>query len=266
MLVLSSQHSTVGNMQPQEDWCPEWVKLNEQLAATLGGAMESTRVEIITSPEKALVCLFLGKAYKTHQAITKLARSGFGEDAAILARSLLNLVINALWIHQNPSVRVSAYIDFDTVLRARLGRKIIQNPSLLGSQFQNRLSGIKSTQPQLEAEEKKAITKHGYKRGVWSGKTIRDMAEDVGHINAYDSAYTLMSNLEHSNATSTDAYITEGPDGLTIGVAPGPNYVRESLATAHHLLLLIARLADRILELGIATELKEAEARELGLV
>jgi hypothetical protein len=210
--------------------------------------------------------LLLAKACKTHQAITKLARSGFGEDAAILARSLLNLVINALWIYQDPKVRISAYLDYDSVLRAKLGRKIIQNPSLLGSNFQKRLPEIKRTQPQLEAEEKKAKAQHGYNRQGWSAKSIRDMAKDVDLINAYDTAYTLSSNLEHSNARSTDSYVTEGPDGLDIDAAPGPRYVLQSLATAHQLLLLIAQLADETLALGIHHELKKAETGQWSLV
>jgi len=92
------------------------------------------------------------------------------------------------------------------------------------------------------------------------------MSEEVGLLDAYDSAYTLLSNMEHSNSRSVNDYIVDGPQGYDIDVAPGPNYVREALLTAHHLMLRVARLADGILALAIDKELGQAERREQALI
>ncbi len=249
----------------ETNWFPSEGQVLKELLEVVGATLEAKRISL-DSEEKAIIAFFLGKAYKTSQAILLLAEQGYGEDAGLLARGLLNLTINAEWIHQDPKVRATAYVDYDWILRAKLGRKIIQNPSLLGAAYQDKLPEVKKTQAQLEAEAKRVQKAHGYDQHGWSGKTIRSMSEEVGLLDAYDSAYTLLSNMEHSNSRSVNDYIVDGPQGYDIDVAPGPNYVRESLLTAHHLMLRVAKLADEILALAIDKELGQAEREEQSLI
>jgi hypothetical protein len=244
----------------------ELFKVYEELTAILRGATESTKFNFDTA-HKRLMAAFLAKACKTHDAMVLLARNGFGEDAAILTRSLLNLVINARWINQAPEERIPAYIKYEHVLIARLNRKIVEDPRLVGRDSLDPRTEFKNKQAGLDAEAREAEKRHGYNHHGWSGKSIRDMAIELGMTIDYDSLYTLASDLEHSDVASVDDYMTLSPDGrVFVSGNPSENWVRESLFSAHLLLIAIAKLADNILDLGIGAQLVTADEKVLGLV
>ena len=62
-----------------------------------------------------------GKAHKTFQAIIRLCALGLGEDAAILLRSNINLLINIYFILKdiNPIECSKAFIDYSTMERRK---------------------------------------------------------------------------------------------------------------------------------------------------
>jgi len=67
------------------------------------------KLRVRTRPEE--VCAFLfGKATKTMNAIRVLCEGGFGQDAVILTRSLVNLVIDLWYIGGDPDERTEDYI------------------------------------------------------------------------------------------------------------------------------------------------------------
>src|SRR4029077_11854845 len=67
------------------------------------------KLRVRTRPEE--VCAFLfGKATKTLNAIRVLCEAGFGQDAVILTRSLVNLVIDLWYIGGDPDERTKDYI------------------------------------------------------------------------------------------------------------------------------------------------------------
>lgn len=245
---------------------PQATELNEELLRLVPERIPESSTFEPHNLEEALVASFLAKAFKTTKAITVLAQEGLGEDAAMLTRSLLNLTINALWIHQEPEDRSLAYVDYDSVLRARLARKIVENPSVLGTSGRKEVPNIKRMLPELEANEKSVTITHGYTSRGWSGKTIRQMAADVDMVSDYDSAYTLTSNLEHSNARGINSYVLGEAEGrFKLRLRPSSNYVRESLLTACHLFLVILNLADKVLTLNLEADLKNAQARLIAL-
>lgn len=240
------------------------LRINQELIGILEGAT-SFRKYILDSDEKCLMAVFLAKACKTHQAVVLLAKSGYGEDAAILNRSLLNLLINARWIYKDPQERIPAYVDYDLVLKARLNRKIAENPTLLGK-AQHLAPEFKRQQSKLDEAKNEATQRHNFNRHGWSGRTLRDMAAELGMITDYDSGYTLTSELEHSSVGAVSDYANMTADG-TFQVSGGPstNWVLESLGFAPLLLIAIAKLADPILELEIAEQLTAADTETLKL-
>ena len=103
----------------EDDLLIESFRLNEELVGILDTATKQRKFSLDSS-YKQVSASFFAKACKTHEAITLLGKNRFGEDAAILVRSLLNLVINARWISQAPEERVPAYIDYASVSKAKL--------------------------------------------------------------------------------------------------------------------------------------------------
>jgi hypothetical protein len=47
----------------------------------------------------------------------------------------------------------------------------------------------------------------------WSGKTIREIATEVGHEEAYDLFYTELSSFAHADVHLPDRYLKLRPDG-----------------------------------------------------
>jgi hypothetical protein len=114
---------------------------------------------------------------------------------------------------------------------------------------------------EIEKKAREAKQKHQYDRRGWSGKSIRDMAKEVGFQNYYDYAYRLLSNLEHSNSRSTTSYLEEDSGAYRSNVGPGPQYVRVVLATAYGLLIDLFALANNVLSLGLAQALDDARQK-----
>ena len=107
-----------------------------------------------------------GKALKTHEAIVILAERGFGQDAGLLVRSLLNLLIDALWMAKDPCPRFEVWVDYDWILRERFPlppERAAENKVMLDT---------KVTLDTINKEAKRVRTKHGYKSGTlrWTPK------------------------------------------------------------------------------------------------
>lgn len=49
----------------------------------------------------------------------------------------------------------------------------------------------------------------------WTGKTFRQMAADVDHIEAYDLFYAELSSFTHADVHLADRYLQNSPDGPT---------------------------------------------------
>ena len=47
----------------------------------------------------------------------------------------------------------------------------------------------------------------------WSGKTLRDMAREIGLEDEYVHVYAYCSNLEHANAASIGQFVRNLPEG-----------------------------------------------------
>ena len=141
----------------------------------------------------------------------------------------------------------------------------MENPSLLGRE-QRQIAELKTELPDQDKAADEAKIRHGYNSHGWSGKSIRDMARDVGMLNDYDSGYALLSELEHSTVGAVYGYMTVTADGqIDVHGTPSQNWVPESLGIALLLLIAISKLVDRILELGLSTELQAFDTKALRL-
>jgi len=160
------------------------------------------KLRVRTTPEE--VCAFhFGKATKTLDAIRVLSESGFGQDAAILTRSLVNLVINLWYIGGDPEERTKDYIAS--------GRKARRT-------FLERFPGRPGPLPPLDAdwEEVKERAKK------WGDVNIEMRAKGTPLEDTYHELYRHGSSLEHSDSWSADQYV--GPrDGATFSINNSPS-------------------------------------------
>lgn len=239
-----------------EPYYPLLVRLNYELLGELKGALLQARIDQDNAYAQ-LVSFFAGKACKTHKAIVILAERGYGQDAGILLRSLVDLVISAYWISKDPVPRVERYMDYDWILRSKY-ENVGRSADALARLTPEIRAKIAALDVEIKKKAQGAKQKHRYDRRGWSGTSIWDMAKEVGFQNYYNYAYRLLSDLEHSNSRSTTSYLEEVSGAYQFNVGPGPQYVRVVLATAYHLLIDLFSLADKVLNLGLARALDKA--------
>ncbi len=115
-----------------------------------------------------------------------------GAGAMKLARSMVEVAITALYLERNPA-EISMFLDFAPVFSWNyMQQSESDNPG--------------SVAPQLKAEaeieynrvKSRFTNSNGKVRNTWSTKTIRKMAEEVGFLEHYKTAYKLGSDLLHA--------------------------------------------------------------------
>jgi hypothetical protein len=154
-----------------------------------------------------LVASALGKGMKTFQAVIRLCALGYGEDALILIRSNINLLINIAYIlaAQNPSERAKYF---------RLARREQQPP----------------WPPPVSPAEVKQRAK------AWQDISLAQRA-DMGFQWHYTQGYRLYSSLEHSDAWGLNEYMQVGDEiGPQIGSEESDKLV--DLALMHNYCVL----------------------------
>jgi hypothetical protein len=136
-----------------------------------------------------LIALNLQKGLKTFQAIVRLCLLGYGEDALILLRSNINLLVNLTFVISSQ----------DSVERTN---------QLLAYSYKQRLEYLRESfdfrepvEPPVPQDQVESYAK------AWPSVKVR--AENVGgevqwH---YQQGYRLYSSIEHSDAAALKAYV-----------------------------------------------------------
>lgn len=115
-----------------------------------------------------------------------------GAGAMKLARSMVEVAITALYLETNPA-EVSTFLDFAHVFSWNYLRQSEEdNPGSVAPQLKAQAeieyNGVKS----------RFSNSKGKVRNTWSTKTIKEMAEEVGFLEHYKTAYRLGSDLLHA--------------------------------------------------------------------
>lgn len=195
----------------------------------------------------------LGKAYKTHGVVLGVCEDGYGEDAAVLVRTIFDLLINLLYITKDETEgRITRYLDHDWILRQKTYEYAKTKPELVKIMEERALNPLPTdTSPEeIEKRAKEAQEKHKYNNVSWSDKSIRAMSEEVGRLDAYLTVYRLQSQITHTATRVINDYVKIGKKGFTVEIGPSENWISESLVSVFDFLYSIAGEYDKMLELG----------------
>ena len=185
-----------------------------------------------------------GKALKTFQAISRLCAFGFGEDALLLVRANVNLMLNLRYILSDPdhTERVKNFIAYSYAERERLlkdghGETVNWRPEWLSDEEMKR------------------------RKKQWTDTSIAKRAEGAPPLH-YSQGYKFYSSFEHSDVLALDSYVTPHDDGfLEIEAGQRDEYVGLALvhswgvmaevfvATARHFKISIAETERELQEM-----------------
>ena len=158
---------------------------------------------IADTPYKECLVLIFARAFKSYDAIRRLCEVASCEAAAVILRSLLNLLVVVRWISLDEPKRARRYSHWYWVQMYAETRKLKDSIWQERLQFiQDRYDRVKS---QFEYKDKKGrvrVFDHWYQP---EANTIRDLFVQADLEKHYEEAYRPLSGIEHSDAT---AYLT----------------------------------------------------------
>jgi hypothetical protein len=165
-----------------------------------------------TAAGPAVMFLF-GKIWRSFNAARILAQEGYGPDAMVVARSLVNGAIDLAYI-----------VGADSEERARqwcaVGEKAQQN-------YQEQFEEVPARNQDLNR------ARIGARPKDWEKMKIKKRAEAAGLEDLYKIAYKAGSSPEHSDSWSSIDYVEEiFGGGLTVQIGPSEKGVSKALSAA----------------------------------
>jgi len=149
------------------------------------------------------IMLLAAKGVKTAHAIALLLTKGLIEDAAVLLRSMMEVVINMKYIAASKD-RARAYLDYEAVARHKMTQVMKKQGYDVSSVEAERAAAYESVKDKFPDDYKD-----------WSQSSIRKMAKSVGFGEHYELVYGLLCDFAHAGPMSTSDYADVSDDGDT---------------------------------------------------
>lgn len=229
----------------------------------------------ITKSDSSLndISIFLfAKSTKTFRALFILCAERYGEDAAILARSLLENLINLAYIEKEESEhRAELFISHSVLDNKKKVDSIKNDPAFkkldIERKFDDRFGGSLETIRKMQKEEcekVKKIGKYRIKKYSWSCLSIKDMAIETGLKSPYyDKVYWLISQFSHPHVGSSKGYLYKDKTGFTINDLPSKIWVEESLVLGFDCYSKMVHLINKLFKLNLKSQIKLLEKEYL---
>ena len=207
------------------------------------------------------------RALKTYSSILELCKQGFGQDVAVLIRSLLENLITAKYIIRRPKTAkelAERFVAYKWVIFKRhlpeQERSFLHAPPEKRAEFEKHKRLI--LEKVDEFKKKFHVTSD---RGLltWSGKTVRDMARDLGREwqEEYDETFRLCSRFSHPSILGDQEYMIQDGNHLTFSPLPSKLGVRTNLRHALHFYLEFLVTVDELFELKHGDRLNDLRRR-----
>jgi hypothetical protein len=158
---------------------------------------------------KILVLHLFNKSWRTFESIHLLCVNRFGQEAAILLRSFLEVVVNAIYISKAPSTRSILFAEYGYLEKMSFRRAVLEfqnvNPK---DEWVNRIvSSNDSEGVESDKKEYERVKNNYPKRNSWSGKSIKEMAIESG-MHLHYILYKMFCNVAHFSSMGTASYFT----------------------------------------------------------
>src|SRR6185437_1685054 len=179
----------------------------------------------------SLMICFLMHNLSAAESILKLASSFSDEWFPVtvgysIVRPMFEIDVTAHYITQSPKELSLQYIEFCAVLNKRkleacakhLKSKNVSWRKGMELEWQhNWATRENEIIKKFDSVASKFTRKENPRKGElfenWSGKSIRKMANEVDHAEAYDVFYSELSSFAHGNVHLADRFLQSRPDG-----------------------------------------------------
>ncbi len=153
----------------------------------------------------AALHLIFPRAYKSFDSIRRLCEIASCEDAAVILRCLLNLMVVTRWLSLKPKSRAGKYLAWYWI---EMNREAEQAQGAIPSEWiADILKNYRANKPLFEHKDKRGrtkIAKHWYEP---EAQSIYDLFKQVNLEKQYQEAYRPLSGVEHSDALAFFAMV-----------------------------------------------------------
>lgn len=144
--------------------------------------------------------LIFPRAFKSFDSVRRLCEVALCEDAAVILRSLLNLLAVTRWISLDPEKRASRYFAWYWIQMHRdMERYKGIVPPYWITTIQERYAAVKPQFEYKDAKGRTSLAEHWYQP---EARNIRDLFAKTELEQQYVEGYRLLSGVEHSDATA----------------------------------------------------------------
>jgi len=231
--------------------------------------------KIELSPGFKDTCVYLfTKSTKTYRAIQHLCNNGYGEDAIILSRSLLENLINFAYI-ANPQQeeererRAKLFvgwiiIDFQRKLRD------LKNTDAVRIQIEKNLKTYKpdwdvNKLHQEECNNHKTKGKETNNRS-WSVLSIKNMATEIGLLELYYKEYWLYSQIVHPHPGGSPSYMKYDTNrDIVTNDMPSNAWIEKALLSSIDCYIMLVGLINNVFDLKLDDKIKAIDTETANL-
>ena len=224
---------------------------------------EKDRVIELKSDFQRTINFLFCRSSRLHWSILILCQKGFGPEAGILLRSLMEQVVNMAWIgKENPDQRAKLFVDYD-----RVAKKMLYDNYDVHGVFPD----LTDTQRELiqsreEVERAYVEVKGDYRQDqYWAPKSIRSRAHEVGLEYDWNFYYWYYSFIAHSNAASQFEFVRPVGEKNLFVVGPSKSMIRDVLHLNNKYILLAFDLWNKTFELGLDALVQELSGKLAGI-
>lgn len=210
----------------------------------------------------ALLCAFLLKAANSLRATVLLCRKGLSEDAAILARSIMEIAIMSQYIAREWRVRSRRFIEHIAVERKRFADSA-QAASDRVPEAWDLLAGCPERLKEMaELYNEMGDDARGHRyRWVGLGATLRDLAKDIELHDLYSLVYSQFSWRAHSTPQCMNFYVRDDGGRLICSPPEPAPMLLAALGFGSLSLLLVLSVANEQMCLALDPEIGALERR-----
>lgn len=184
-------------------------------------------------PEDMLVAALFARAFGTFSAVIHLARSGFGEQASMLNRSLFEDMVDIHWVCAEPTRAVQLYEDHHTHGKMLLADQVTKYSDLLGQ----------TEVPEFDPDDRDRLNDlfGPYGSKSWTTLNIHQRVEAIEHFWDDDENRRLLRffrDIPHQ-ANNRALHVTaqgltslvrgRDAEGVTLRAGPGPEMLEQAL-------------------------------------
>lgn len=217
----------------------------------------SLKIVFDSTHKDLAINLLYAKAIKTYYAIYTLSIQGYGGDALILLRSLLDIKINMKYIWYADLSIADRFFEYENYSKYNyIMSKLDEEPNFIKS-YNKKLFDF-----DVISEAAKLFPKK-YPKGNpnnWSGISIKGMIDSLPEKEkeeeekAYKTVYRLTSAYVHSNVIALRAYLSKGS---IFNIAPDTGHIETAYTGAVLLLDKILSLWQQFMHVKLSPDLEK---------